>query len=290
MLEIFKTGIDKGVLKNDPTYYINRDLRNELVGHPIRKFQDNLVSSTLFSYKANEDEIQYLRYHKDNNFKFESKTYKILEIQELHRQFLENYFDEILLKLKSILEEYLSELDKLEMVINKYDFKTVLKLVELFFEAIFNSDFVYDKASLSKIYERRNEHKRYQNFIDRFYNDLRNAIKDKRSSVKDIFERKLIEKASSNSLPLPKIEIVFVSSDDKREVKKPRKENYHYEIGKIATKRNLRDFEFFGGMLKSKCRSNALVLSELEHMELNITDEIEYYTSLRLICAELKED
>lgn len=290
MLEIFKTGIDKGALKKDPTYYINRDLRNELVGHPIRKFEDKLISSTLFSYQAREDEIQYLRYHKDNNFKFESKTYKIAEIQERHREFLEKYFDEILLKLKSILEEYLLELDKLENVIDKHDFKTVLKLVELYFEAIFKSDFVYDKASLSKIYDRRNEHIRYQNFIDKFYNDLRTAIAEKRYSVKDVFERKAIDKTSFDSLSLPKIEIVFASSDDTEEVKKTQQETYHYEIGKIATKRNSMDFDFFGGILKAKCKSNDLVLSELEHMGQNISDEIEYYTSLRLICLELKEE
>ena len=290
MLEIFKTGIDKGTLKKDPTYYINRDLRNELVGHPIRKLEDNLISSTLFSYQANEDEIQYLRYHKDNNFKFESKTYKILEIQERHRQFLEKYFDEILLKLKLILDEYLLELDKLENVIVKHDFKTVLKLVELYFEAIFKSDFVYDKGSLSKIYDRRNEHILYQNFIDKFYNDLRTAIIDKRSSVKDIFERKVIDKTTFDSLSLPPIEIVFENSRDTSEIEKPQKVSYHYEIGKIATKRNLQDFDFFGGMLRRKCESNDLVLSELEHMQHNIADEIEYYTSLRLICAELKEE
>lgn len=290
MLEIFKTGIDKGALKKDPTYYINRDLRNELVGHPIRKFEDKLISSTLFSYQEKKDEIQYLRYHKDNNFKFESKTYKIAEIQERHREFLEKYFDEILLKLKSILEEYLSELDKLENVIDKHDFKTVLKLVELYFEAIFKSDFVYDKDSLSKIYNRRNEHLRYQNFIDKFYNDLRTAIAEKRNSVKDVFERKAIDRTSFDSLSLPKIEIVFASTDDKEEIEKPRKETYHYEIGKIATKRNSMDFDFFGGILKAKCKSNDLVLGELEHMEQNITDEIEYYTSLRLICLDLKEE
>lgn len=290
MLEIFKIGIDKGALKKDPTYYTNRNLRNELVGHPIRKFEGKLISSTLFSYQKKEDEIQYLRYHKDNNFKFESKTYKIAEIQERHREFLEKYFDKILLKLKSILEEYLSELDKLENVIDRNDFRTVLKLVELYFEAIFKSDFVYDKDSLSKIYDRRNEHLRYQNFIDKFYNDLRTAIAEKRKSVKDVFERKAIDRTSFGSLSLPAIEIVFANIDDKEEIEKPRKETYHYEIGKIATKRNSMDFDFFSGILKDKCKSNNLVLGELEHMEQNISDEIEYYTSLRLICIELKEE
>ena len=66
--------------------------------------------------------------------------------------------------------------------------------------------------------------------------------------------------------------------------------DYHYEIGNIATKRNVMDFDFFSGILKSKCQNNDLILGELEHMEQNISDEIEYYTSLRLICLELKEE
>jgi uncharacterized CHY-type Zn-finger protein len=289
-LEIFRTDIDKGKLKKDPKYYINRDLRNELVGHPIRKYKGKLVSSTLFSCQANENEIQYLRYHTDNNFKFESKTFDIGEIQERHREFLEKYFDIILAKLKTILDDYLTELDKLEKVIGKHDFKTVLKLVELYFESIFKSDFIYDKVSLVKIYDRKDEHKRYKNFIDIFYNDLRTAISDKRASVKDIFEREVINKSSLESLSLPKIEIVFANSDEIDISKEPRKETYHYEIGKIATKRNPMDFQFFGGMLKDKCENNDLVLTEIEHMKQNISDEIEYYTSLKLICVELNEE
>ena len=290
MLEVFKTGINKGDLKQDPSYYINRELRNELVGHPIRKFQDKLVSSTLYSYQAKEDEIQYLRYHADNNFEFESKTFLIPEIQKSHKEFLEKYFDIILTKLKSILKDYLTELEKLENVIEKRDFNTVLKLVELYFEAIFNTDYVYDKDSLIKIYERQEEHPRYKNFIDRFYNDLRSGVADKKSSIKEIFERKKINFSFDENLTIPRIEIVFSDSDNIDFKKEPREKTYHYEIGKIATKRNPTDFEFFGGLLRSKCQDNELVLSELNHMEKNIWDEIEYYTSLRLICAELKEE
>jgi hypothetical protein len=289
MLEIFKTGIDKGDLKQDSNYYINRELRNELVGHPIRKFEGSLTSSTLFSYQANADEIQYLRYHKDNNFKFESKTDKINDIQERHREFLNKYFDIILTRLKAILDDYLVELDKLDKVIKNRDFDTVLKLVELYFEAIFKSDFIYDKASLTKIYARRDEHIRYKNFIDKFYNDLTNAITDKRAYVKDIFERTLNDNSLLEGSPAQSIEIIYSIPEDNDLNSEPRKETYHYEIGKIATKRNPMDFDFFGGMLRTKCQDNELVLTELKHMESNIFNEIEYYTSLRLICSELKE-
>jgi len=290
MLEIFKTGIDKGILKKDPTYYLNREIRNELVGHPIRKNNGGLISSTLFSYNAQKDEIQYLRYHKDNDFKFEDKTFKIADIQERHMKFLEKYFDIILEKLKIILEDFLLPLNKLENVIKKRDFKTVLKLVDLYFESIYKSDYCYDKHSLIKIYNRREEHKRYQHFIDCFYIDLQTSLADTRASIKEVFESKLIDKQSFEKLPVLKIEIIQSFPEDNLINMESIKESFHYEIGKIATNRDPSDFDFFGGTLKTKFQSNKLVIDELEHMKLNIFDEIEYYTSLGLIRAELKEE
>ena len=290
MLGIFKTGIGKGQLKNDPTYYINRELRNELIGHPIRKFQGKLISSTLFSYQGKEDEIQYLRYHADNEFKLESKTFSISEIQERHEKFLEKYFDAILTKLKLILYKYLRELEKLENFIENKDFKIILRLTEIYFEAIFQSDFIYDKDSLVKIYDRKDEHQRYKNFVGLFYNDLKKAITDKKKSVLKIFENEKANYDEAEKMALPKIEVLLAGSEESAFDNEHRKETYHYEIGKIATKRNQMDFAFFGGLLRSKCSNNELVLSELNHMEQNICDEIEYYTSLRLICAELDQE
>lgn len=289
MLGIFRTGIEIGQLKPDPSYSINRDLRNELIGHPIRKREGKLISSTLFSYQALPDKIQYLRYHTDNNFKFESKTYSIADIRKRHKTFLEKYFDVILLKLRSILDEYLNELQKLENVIAKHDFSTVLKLVELYFEAFFKSDYVYDKKSLLKIYELKDEHERYGNFINKFYNDLQSAISDKRGSVHEIYNRKRTDYSKTIDKEMPKIEIPFSNTAEKERLNGQTNQSYHYEIGKIATKRNPVDFDFFGGILRDRCKDNDLVQNELNHMERNIDNEIEYYTSLRLICKELKE-
>jgi hypothetical protein len=289
LLSIFKTSIDKGHLKRDHLYSINRDLRNELIGHPIRKFEGKLVSSTLFSYQANEGEIQYLRYHTDNKFQFEKKTYLIEDIQQRHKGFLEKYFEIILQKLKTILDEFISELEKLEKVIVNQEFSTVLKLVELYFEAIFENDYLYDKESLLKIYDRKDEHKRYQNFIDRFYIDLKSSITDKKKFVTEIYEREKIDYSQISNVEFPKIDFLFTDSTATKTNEEEQKTTYHYELGKIATKRNSMDFDFFGGLLRSKCESNELVLNELNHMESNISNEIEYYTSLRLICAELSE-
>jgi hypothetical protein len=222
------------------------------------------------------------------DYKFCSSKIKFND--DVKTNYFGDIFDVILTKLKNILDEYVAELLKLENVIINQDFNTVLRLVELYFEAFFKSDFVYDKNSILKIYERKQEHKRYENFIELFYNDLRNSISEKKRSVSDIFDRKKINFSEVDKMNIPNVEILFTDSVNSEVDDKPKKENYHYEIGKIGSKRNPMDFDFFGGILRKKCLENELVLNELNHMEQNIWDEIEYYTSYRLICSELKEE
>lgn len=311
LLIIFKCKVAKGDLKQDDNYSLNREIRNELVGHPIRKTEipstsgktkncdccgavinkpkhkSVLLSSTLFSYDSDNNTIQYLRYHKDNNYQFETRTFKIADIIARHKRFLNKYFDVIINKLIVILKKYDKELTKLNDLIDNQDFETIIKLVGISYESIFDSDYIYDKDSLIKVYKRKTEHKRYQNFIDKFYSDLKNGIVDTKSYIQDLIEPKPLIVNED----LPKIEISFKdfsSSDDTNEFAE-KKETYHYELGKIASKRNPRDFDFFSGFLKTKCSGNKLVMTELEHMERNIYDKIEYYTAFRLICNELNE-
>lgn len=93
LLRIFKTGIEKGDLKKDPNYSINRDIRNELIGHPIRRENGNgaLISTCLFASCKESDKVAYGRYHRDNDYKYETIDHTVSEIIFRHKQFLNKY-------------------------------------------------------------------------------------------------------------------------------------------------------------------------------------------------------
>jgi hypothetical protein len=287
ILRIFKTEIDKGKLKKDQNYWINRDIRNEFIGHPVRILKGQLVSTTVFSYKSNEDEIQYILYHADNNYQLEVKTYQIKDIQERHKKFLEKYLDETINRLKKNLCEYLSELKKIEKVIENGNFKTILKLVEIYFESIFSYAHCYNKECLLKIFEKKNEHERYKNHIDKFNLNLYNYISDTKKNIEGILNNKKNEAETTKKANSPEIKVIFVNYPEEKKFNPPQKETYSYEIAKLSTKRNRLDFEFFCELLRGKCKDNELVLRELNHMEQNIDNEIEYYTALGLIIQTL---
>ena len=287
LLLIFKCGIEKGDLKKDSNYFINRDIRNELVGHPIRKYKGEFISSCLFGYNGGKDKVTYLRYHKDNDYKFESMEFPIPEIIERHKDFLNKYFDKILNKLKLILLSFVKQIEKLQGFIDTQSFSEILNIASVYYESIFKDTYIYDKESLLKIYARRNEHRRYQNLIDKFYNDLKNGLKETKEYATGLFESR--KEIDISEIERPIFDIKFISAKETGSSDIERPVTYHYELGKIATKRNLRDFDFFGGCLRRKCADNATVLNELNHMEFNIYNEIEYYTAFQLISTELKE-
>ncbi len=216
-------------------------------------------------------------------------AFEVSDIILRHYNFLVRYFDEILNKLKRILTSFVKEIEKLEAFIQTKSFNDILKITSAFFESIFKYDFIYDKESLLKIYARRGEHRRYQNLIDNFYRDLKSSLNAKKNSAIEVFQaKKAIEEYEiiRPTLNLDSIKLIELS-------KKIKTENqvitipYNYELGKLATQRNLMDFSHFGSTLKLKCAGNQIILDELEHMELNFYDEIEYYSAFSLIWSIL---
>ncbi|MDD2981894.1 MAG: hypothetical protein PHQ74_00765 [Crocinitomicaceae bacterium] len=287
LLLIFKCGIVKGDLKIDSSYYINRDIRNELVGHPIRKLKKELISSCLFSYDGDENKVVYLRYHKDNNYKFEEMEFAISEIIKRHDNFLNTYFDKILEKLERILVSFSKEIEKFEKLIDSQCFTNIIKIASVKYESIFKESYLYDKEALLLIYDRKEVHERYQNLIDKFYKDLRNALKTTREYSIKLFEPiKLIDNSEKENAIF---DIKFIDPKESGFSNLERPITYTYELGKIATKRSPMDFKIFSGILKRKCVDNVLVIRELNHMEENIYDDIEFYSAYYLICKELKE-
>lgn len=288
LLIIFKCRINKGELKADSTYSVNREIRNELIGHPIRRIRGQFISSSLFGYKGGSDKIVYLRYHKDKNYELELVEFAVSEIIKRHVQFLNKYFDKILSKLKHILTEYVKEIENFEGLINTRSFEEILNVSLNFYESIFKTDFIYDKESLTKIYTRKDEHKRYQNLINKFYNDLKSGLKETKNYARELFEVSKENENSEFEKPMLSIKFIDASKMESKDLKIP--VTYHYELGKLATRRTPLDFEFFAGCLKQKCSDNEIVLNELDHMQKNMYDDIEYYTAYRLIRTELNID
>ena len=288
ILILFKTNIVKGDLKLDLNYSLNREIRNELVGHPFRKIDSNVISSTVFGYERDPNTIAYLRYHRDNDFKCEIIKVKIEEITERHTAFLNTYFDIIIEKLKSVTARYSEELEGVKKKMETVSFPSLVKILSQKLKPFLENTYLYDENSILEVYEKRNQHRRYTTVYESFLSDLKKRISEMQESCDSIFAKHVFTDHHIE-LPLFDDDYNLINIFPLKVKAGRKKESFHYELGKLSTKRQPKEFDFFSGFLKAKC-NNKTVLFELERMGNHLDNDVEYLSSHKLISRILKED
>lgn len=280
LLHIFKCKSTKAVLNKDGNYKTNRELRNELVGHPVRKKDiegsRELLSSTLFSDPITAEEIAYLRYHRDNKYKFEAITHKKTDILERHTGFLLTYLDKIIGKQKVILLAFKKEIAKLETVLEKGKLEAVVHYTGICFEYIFRYDNLYQKDFLLGTYKLKDTHPRYQHGINLFLDELRQVITDTKRTIEELVTDDDRFSQPRARYKTPRLRFTYVD-DPTAQTPEPKEQSFSCEMGKLGSKDDTKRWTFYMSLLRKKVAGNDTVLRELQHMEDNFENDMEYY-------------
>lgn len=175
----------------------NRDIRNELVGHPIsRDKNDNnkLKSSILFDIR-NEDE-NYISYAKYSMRKSELKKYSVQEIIENHKIFLNKYLDKILEKIEKEIKEYQEQIKKVFEIplLNQFDY-----IDKIDKELLSSISYIFEKDSLKYYYQNMRKHRRYLYCLKQYKRALKSVIKNEEDKTKyysliEIYDREQLQK------------------------------------------------------------------------------------------------
>ncbi|GAB2632375.1 hypothetical protein GCM10027035_28360 [Emticicia sediminis] len=291
LLIIFSCKTNKGDLKQNPNYSINRDLRNELIGHPIRKTLINspngqnkevLLSSTIFSNELNNETIAYAKYHLDNNYKFEHIKHKKQDIIERHYLFLDQYFNEIIIQLRIVLEQFKRKAIKIQKTLNKAPFINILNQVVHSFENMLNYNHLYKRELLLKIYEKKEDHVRYKNAIQCFLNDVEVCLNETIGNLDDLVNTSFLNQ-KDKSITDENIVDFFEEYVDSKDINLPQRSyDYTYELGKLVSKDS-----FSLKLLRKKIVANEIAIQELNHMEDNLNNDLEYYCAYNYLCKLL---
>lgn len=240
LLYIFKLESSKIQDKNP-----NREMRNELIGHPIRKKGKVLKSSILFAlHKELSNDLNYTKYSANNGFHPEEKTYSVKGIIENHKFFLNLYLDKIIEKIKKEESSYNKKLTSIFQIPlgNQFDFidhfdKNLLSEISTIFET----------DNLKYYYENQDKHERYKYAIKLYKEALKQAIDESQSIIKTYdFKSSMLEQ---------------------------------YDIEQLYKKDKIFNIDFY----IKKYNYNKKILEELLHMKKHIKSDVEYYASLEYI-------
>jgi len=311
LLRIFKIEASSKEDKNP-----NRDIRNELIGHPVNKGKidtDRKLKSTFFwkihwlKYRiqvnigeidtvqklkstifwctdSTIENIHYIRYASENNFQGEDKSYEVNAIIDAHHKYLNKYFDKIISKIKKTLQLYSKQLNVLEQLINdERDFTLIVEMTFQRYEYISKVYSIYNEAFLKECYRKKDEHPRYQYAVDKFKADLSECLYHTRLEIQKLIT--LIQLEDEQAIENPMIE--FVPFDPKKHLKEHQKEQNNY-------KRELELFEknphFEIPYFIKKYSNNPEIVAELENMQNNMNNNLEYYCSFEYLSFLISDE
>lgn len=251
----------------------NRQIRNELVGHPIRRIDGELVSSVVFGREFKNGIIHYILYSKENNFQGKEIFHSISSIAENHQQYLEKFTAIIWKRIERILRQ----LQKKLLIINSLlernvDFNKLLKVVDHYYNQIYKDNYLFEPMVLSECFNRQNEHPRYKNTINLFVTTLSEYLNETNKYIDELFQPELTK---WEGVEMPKIEARFASMSEEGAEKTKRHEYLHYEFLKLFEKHPVFGIDYFF----KKFESEPAIIDELKNMRNYHESNLEYYSS-----------
>lgn len=255
----------------------NRTIRNDLIGHPIRRSKngDILESSSLFSNNTTNSKLEYLKYSRSNNFKMKIITHDTSTIIEEHKAFLNKYFDQILNKICVILNSHKKTLKKFEQSIsNNAKFENIIHQTEISFEYILKFNYLYTKDILKECHKRQNEHERYKFATNLFLTELSKHLAESQNNIDDFIEERKSGPKKYDNIEVPLFTFDFKIGKGKN-IKRKVKTDYTYELGKLHGKHPIITIDYF----KRIFHRNKKIMTELNNMEDNHDNVLEYYCS-----------
>ncbi|MEA5138447.1 hypothetical protein [Arcicella rigui] len=275
-------------MKKDDNRLINRDLRNELIGHPV-SWNTRLKifeSSTIFGNTVNRNQIVYIKYSKNDNFKGEIITIKRSDILERHHNYLLKYLDIIIENLIICLEKYKEKIKKIEETISKEEsFKNKLLFLSEEFKYIFHHNYLYSPDLLLDIYSLKHTHQRYDNVISKFeqyLNDVISEIKnDLDYTISNLNQENRIKRSDEIEEYIEEHGYPTASSENNDSLMVHSR--YVYLLENLADRKQIEKFNFFSSLLIEEANNDKLVNEEISNMRNNIDSDLEYYSSYNLL-------
>jgi hypothetical protein len=270
----------------------NRQLRNELIGHPIRRENSNgpLKSSVFFRFD-DPTAFTYVLYNKDNDFKGDIISHSIEEVINRHAQFLHKSFDRIIEKIKTIAKEYMEKLEETEQIITgNIPFKNIVNIANHIFEPIFLLRRIFQKDYLLQYHLLADTHPRYLFAVEYFKAEASEYIKRDREEMEALINpppetepvkirvRFVDIEEEENVVTTPGTQIIDVSETENDP-------NLSYQLSKLRERHQQFSVDFF--LKKFEGKDN--LIAELVNMKENYDSDMEYYASMEYLVHLLNQ-
>jgi hypothetical protein len=251
-----------------------RQLRNELVGHPIsRDRYGDLICSVFVTGSSKNSTLAYIRYHRDKDYKFDLITLHWESIFKKHEDYLKHYLGLIIRKVEGILLHFANTLQSLSNNTSKISFEKLVSWVSQVFEIYYSHYDLFAPDNILYCYYHRQKHSRYNYVIELFQDGLNEQLAEFIGSVKEFCNPQ--EKIKFREVKEGIVTVVSYCEQPSKEFNR-KNEKINYEFGKLHE----RDHVFGISYFRRNFCDDSEVMEELDNMERNNSERnVEFHCS-----------
>jgi hypothetical protein len=251
----------------------NRRIRNELIGHPIRRSpaKNELLSSVFVNRESGNGKIHYVLYAKSNGFRGQDQIYHLPTIIDQHRLHLLKYLTLIWKRVEKIIRQLQKKLVQLEILVEKgIGFEKLVTLTSQVYNTFSKENYLFEPLIIKSCYAKREDHPRYAHAVSLYLQTLKDYLTEAITNIDELFVQTtpVIERNPAN------VQFTFSPPDQASPISQGGK-HFDYEFSKLFEKHPIYGIEFF----QRTFRHDAVILNELNHMQANQNDTLEFYAS-----------
>jgi len=286
-------------IKNSPNRKINRELRDQLIGHPLsnernsnernkKKSKNNAdkINSTIILKKITPKSFHYINYDPENEIeKYSDKIADIDSIIERHIDFLNEALNLIVNKCFTELQR---QILKQEKFINKYYNGKIpaINKYKFWFKEYLNNSTSFEFEKLCYCSNKKNEHKRYEVYLVEFERMIVVSYLEMVDIYK-IFSKRMVKLNSVESNFQPDKLVIKKLKQEKKKLESYFEKSSNLRIGHDLSdiSKPYNDLWDIGFNQLSRIFSNDIqIRNELNNLKITKSDKIEYEISYRYIC------
>lgn len=274
---------------------IIRDLRNELVGHPIsRNPKTNKLESSIFWIKGTYSHITYRKYIGGDWYSAKKNIIDISDLLSKHKNYLNEHFNKVIIKERKIISKYKDKLFDIYNLLTKDDLNidAIVNLASNYISGIDNQSFILSSDYFYQALNRRTEKFRYQYYVDYYLYSIYKMVFSKINQINEYELR--ISKVLNNTYEnktnkeIKNKEPIFLDKHSFDDEGICYRDTYHYYLSKLYEKKFVRSID---GLIEENSSHTNLVyhLNNMKKAYSNNND-FEYYCSYIIVEKYLRRE
>lgn len=263
-----------------------RDIRNQLIGHPVSRDDNGLVSTVFIMQQSHSSRLVYDLYSRDKDFASNVQCYKWVDLFQKHENYLVENLNRILVKIETVLRSFKKTLGNILKNHANMPFPNLVTWVGQAYAPFQKDNYLFSPDNILYCNSMKNMHPRYLNAVSIFMVQLNDYLTETIKLIDEFLDRRKIKINETAEFEVGRPVLQYVSSG--KVITNSNHDRYRHPLVKIHEYKNQHPL-YTADYLLADLSDDPMLKSELEHIKYYSDNDAEFYCAFEYVELLMKE-